>query len=229
MLTGTDDWPLLLTDRVGEGRVALLASDSVWLWARGVGGGGPHQELLRRLSHWLMKQPELDEETLTASTVGNSVKVERRSMSEMSVVTTYTAPSGFVGNLALVDEKPGVSVGTFEATETGLYKISDGDLSAVVAVGFGTDAEFADPIGTYPEFAAAIAATGGAQVSLSDGMPQIRRVAAGRATSGANWIGLVRREAYRVTDIQRSPLVPGWVLLILALGFSALGWWREGR
>ena len=32
--------PLLAVDRVGEGRVAQLMSDHIWLWARGFDGGG---------------------------------------------------------------------------------------------------------------------------------------------------------------------------------------------
>ena len=56
--------PLLVLSREGEGRVGLLLSDHIWLWARGYEGGGPHLDLMRRLSHWLMKQPDLEEEAL---------------------------------------------------------------------------------------------------------------------------------------------------------------------
>jgi hypothetical protein len=63
-MTGADGKPLLLLSRFGEGRVALLLTDHIWLWARGYEGGGPHLDLLRRTSHWLMKQPDLDEEAL---------------------------------------------------------------------------------------------------------------------------------------------------------------------
>ncbi|MCC7168291.1 MAG: hypothetical protein IT565_12050, partial [Rhodospirillales bacterium] len=58
--------PLLVLERMGEGRVALLASDSLWLWGRGFDGGGPQAELMRRIAHWLMKEPALEEEALAA-------------------------------------------------------------------------------------------------------------------------------------------------------------------
>ena len=62
LMTGPGDKPLLVLNREGEGRVAMLLSDHVWLWARGYEGGGPHVPLLRRLAHWLMKEPDLEEE-----------------------------------------------------------------------------------------------------------------------------------------------------------------------
>jgi hypothetical protein len=51
VLQGPDHKPLLILAREQEGRVALLLSDHIWLWARGFEGGGPHLDLLRRLSH----------------------------------------------------------------------------------------------------------------------------------------------------------------------------------
>jgi hypothetical protein len=56
-----------MLDRVGAGRIALLASDQAWLWDRGFEGGGPQAELLRRLAHWMMGEPELEEEALSAT------------------------------------------------------------------------------------------------------------------------------------------------------------------
>ena len=72
------DKPLLVLSREGEGRVALLLSDHIWLWARGYEGGGPHLDLLRRLSHWLMKQPDLEEEALRLSSRGRELVIERQ-------------------------------------------------------------------------------------------------------------------------------------------------------
>ena len=35
LLEGVDNKPLLIVDRVEKGRVAVLLSDQIWLWARG--------------------------------------------------------------------------------------------------------------------------------------------------------------------------------------------------
>ena len=60
----------------------MLLSDHAWLWARGYDGGGPHAALLRRLLHWLMREPELEEEALTAHSEGRNLVVERQTLSE---------------------------------------------------------------------------------------------------------------------------------------------------
>ena len=66
--------------RSKKGRVAELLSDQIWLWARGFEGGGPQAELLRRLAHWLMKEPELEAENLSAAVVDGEMVVTRRTM-----------------------------------------------------------------------------------------------------------------------------------------------------
>ena len=96
VMSGADDRPLLMLDRVGEGRVALMASDHAWLWGRGFEGGGPQLELLRRLAHWMMKEPELEEEALRAEATGQQMRVIRRSLSDEVGPVTITTPSGEV-------------------------------------------------------------------------------------------------------------------------------------
>ena len=81
-MNGPDDRPLLVLSRVDKGRVGLLLSDQMWLWARDYDGGGPYLDLLRRLAHWLMKEPELEEEALRASSQGRKITVERQSVSD---------------------------------------------------------------------------------------------------------------------------------------------------
>ena len=78
VMKGADDRPLLLLDRKGEGRVGMLLSDQGWLWARGFEGGGPHVALYRRIAHWLMKEPELEEERLTAGGRGMTLDIAAR-------------------------------------------------------------------------------------------------------------------------------------------------------
>jgi hypothetical protein len=94
VMTGADGKPLLLLSRFGEGRVALLLSDHIWLWARGYEGGGPHLDLLRRMSHWLMKQPDLDEEALHLQVHGHDLVVQRQTMADSVSPVTVTSPSG---------------------------------------------------------------------------------------------------------------------------------------
>jgi hypothetical protein len=224
--------PLLLLDRVGEGRVAALASDHAWLWSRGFEGGGPQAELLRRLAHWLMKEPELEEEALVAEVSGGRIAVTRRSVTQEPKALVAVSPSGVSTRIAYVETAPGRWSAEVEAEEQGLWRLSDGSLSAVAAVGPPAPKEFENPISSSEPLAALIAATGGAAMRVGDqaqDLPSLRRVREGRVSAGRGWIGLARREAYAVRDVSLTPLAPGWLMLMLAAGVSLLAWRVEGR
>ena len=223
--------PLLILDRVGEGRVALLASDHAWLWSRGYEGGGPQAELLRRLAHWLMKEPELEEEALTAEVAGDEIRVRRRSLSSLPERVVATSPSGEMVQAVYTETAPGRWMAVIKAEEQGLWRLTDGFLSSVAAVGPPAPKEFENPISSEAPMAAAVEATGGGALRLAEdgGAPALRRVREGRVAEGRGWVGLARREAYAVRDVSLTPLAPGWLMLALA-GLLTLGAWRvEGR
>src|SRR5262249_4876051 len=135
VLCGCDGRPLLVLDRGGHGRVAQLWSDQAWLWARGYDGGGPHGELLRRLVHWLMQEPELEEERLTLDPGAQGLAVERATLANTADPVEIISPSGRHATLALAQTAPGVFRGETPATEQGLYEAHEGALRAFAAVG----------------------------------------------------------------------------------------------
>lgn len=230
VMEGVDGRPLLVLDRVEAGRIAVLASDHAWLWSRGYEGGGPQLELLRRLAHWLMQEPELEEEVLVATSNGRDVTVERRSLGGMATELEYSSPSGVVGNAALEEVSPGKWSALFEASENGVYRLTDGALQTVVAVGPASPREFEQPIGASVDLLALVAETGGGVFALGEtGTPDVRRIREGRVAQGNAWLGLPRRDAYTVQDIRLIPLAPGWLILLLAALFSVIAWRLEGR
>ncbi|KAJ54655.1 membrane protein [Actibacterium mucosum KCTC 23349] len=229
VMTGIEDRPLLLLDRVDDGRVALLASDHAWLWSRGFEGGGPQLELLRRLAHWMMKEPELEEEALTTSAEGQRLTVLRRSLSEDPREVQITGPDGTVTVMPLEEQRPGLFTGVFEAPEDGLYRLSDGDLTAVAGLGPSAPREFVATVSTGDVLAPAVDATGGGIMRLADGMPDLRQVREGRVAAGRGWLGITPRNAYLTTDITLNALAPAWLMLLLAAGFAVMAWLREGR
>jgi len=229
LMTGAQDAPLLIMDRVGEGRVAVLASDQAWLWTRGFEGGGPQAELLRRIAHWLMKEPELEEEALTATVQGAQITVERRSVGDPPESLSVTAPSGAETSVGFTAVGPGVWRALAEAQEQGLHRLGDGRLSGVAAVGPAAPREFENPVSTTALLAPLAQATAGAALRLAEGVPDIRRVREGRAASGRGWIGLARREAYAVEDVRLTALAPGWLMLLLTAGLLLAAWRVEGR
>jgi hypothetical protein len=155
-MSGADDLPLLVLNRVEQGRVAVLASDQSWLWGRGYEGGGPQLELLRRLAHWMLKEPELEEETLTAEVKGEAMTITRRTLAEEEPgPVTITAPDGTVTELAMPLAAPGRYEAGFKAPMLGLYRLEQGDLTRVIAVGPATPREFVETIASGADLAAA--------------------------------------------------------------------------
>jgi hypothetical protein len=230
LLSGADGRPLLVLDRAGEGRVAQLWSDQPWLWARGYDGGGPHGELLRRLAHWLMQEPELEDERLSLELGPRGLEIERSTLGPAPNPVGLIAPSGERTNASLGEAAPGLYRGEAPASEQGLYEARSGNLRAFAAVG---------PLN--PREAAALAATGeilrpfaqatGGSVFMTgeDGrrLPEVRRVDRGANAGGGDWIGIERNGAYVVRAAQATPLGPGWAWSIAGVALLMLGWRRE--
>ncbi|MEM6387800.1 MAG: hypothetical protein AAF718_16355 [Pseudomonadota bacterium] len=229
IMDGPEGAPLLVLDRVGEGRVALLASDHAWLWSRGFEGGGPQLELLRRLAHWMMKEPDLEEEALTAIAEGQIMTVTRRTLGESVADVEITAPDGSVQLVPLEEVSPGRFSATWTGPEMGLYRLKEGDFESVVALGPAAPKEFEETLATASVLEVAVAATRGGIARLEDQLPDIRRVRAGRPAEGRGWLGIVPREAYLTADIRISPLLPAWAMLILASLLAVGAWLWEGR
>ena len=229
VMSGPDDKPLLVLDNVKKGRVAELLSDHAWLWARGFEGGGPQAELLRRLAHWLMKEPELEEERLSATIADGRIAVERRTMADSAKPVELTYPSGHKTTLTLRKTEPGLWRATAKADELGLYRLTDATLTAVAAAGPLNPKEVADMRATEAILAPIADASGGSVHWLVDGTPDVRRVGASGNAAGANWIGLRANGAYRVTSVEQQPLLPAWAALLLLLGTLLIAWRVEGR
>jgi len=229
VMTGAEQGPLLQLDRVGEGRVALLGSDHAWLWHRGFEGGGPQLELLRRLAHWMMKEPELEEEALRAEARGQQVTITRRSLAEGARSVTVTAPDGTEREVALAERAPGRHVATVTLPEEGLYRLADAETEAVVALGPAAPREYAETIATPAPLARVLSASAGGSLRLEDGQPRVRQVAQGRVAAGRGWIGVTPRNAYVATDIRLHGLLPVWLALLAIAALTLAAWLREGR
>ena len=230
LMSGADERPLLMLDRVGKGRVSLLLSDTMWLWSKGFDGGGPQAEMLRRLAHWLMKEPELEEEALTATVEDGAINVTRTSLDDQVRTVTVTAPDGSIQTAQPEYTEGGRFVATVPAGDEGLYRINDGVLSTVVAVGAANPLENQDVISTETRLKPIADATGGGLFWVADrGVPTVRRVSPGRVAHGQSWIGLKANDQYVVDGIREIALIPAWLALLVLLSLPLMTWWREGR
>jgi hypothetical protein len=233
VMTGADGKPLLLLSRYGEGRVALLLSDHIWLWARGYEGGGPHLDLLRRMSHWLMKQPDLDEEALRLAVQGHDLVVQRQTMADSVTPVTVTSPSGKTRELTLAASEPGLWRSTTAADELGLWQATDGTLKALINVGPVNPREFSEVTSTAELLKPLAQATGGDARRIVDGssidLPRIVPVRASSVFHGDGWMGVKMRDASVVRGVGVLPMFAGLIGLLLLLGAFAATWLREGR
>ncbi|WP_417795988.1 hypothetical protein [Terasakiella pusilla] len=222
--------PLLVVNRIDDGRIAMLLSDQMWMWARGFDGGGPHADLVRHVVHWLMKEPDLEEERLILQKGDQaSLDIIRQSLSPDRPVVTVTRPDGSTEEITLRPIAKGRSQATIEAATPGIYRAQTGEYSAVTTVGSPNPKEFIDPRASALPLQEIIAQTGGDIRWIDDGLPRIRRTGAEASSFGSGWIGLKQNNAKAVIGSQHTALLPVWLIFLLALGLWLAGWWRESR
>jgi hypothetical protein len=235
LLSGPGARPLMIVDRVEKGRVALLLSDQAWLWDRGYEGGGPQADMLRRFAHWLMKEPELEEEHLAGTIRAGRLDIVRRSMTPSNAPVKITGPDGQTIDVPMQDRGDGTASGSTVITKPGLYRITDGKLNAMAAIGSLNAKEMEDVRTTDAKLKPVVDANQGSFTWLgSDGMPEIRRVGREERTHGGGfggspWIGLRQNGDYVVTGIRELPLMIGFAALLLAMLPLLFAWRREGK
>ena len=230
LMEGPDAAPLLVIDKIGKGRVAMLMSDQAWLWSKGFDGGGPYSEMFRRTAHWLMGEPDLDAEKLTATAENGLLAIERRTLEDRNQKVTVKKPDGTSEHVTLSKTADGVYRGSVKSAGQGAYRLESGDVSTITAIGTLNPKEYAQLQPTTDILSSLSSNTGGSQhtIGLSGKSPEIRRVKAGRKLSNSNALSLVAHEDYTVRASKRSPLAPGWLFFILALLCLMGAWRREG-
>ena len=245
VMSGAEDKPLLILNRKGKGRVALLTSDQAWLWARGYEGGGPHTDLLRRLSHWLMKEPELEEERIIASAKGLKLTLERRSMEDKVEPVKLSGPGGDIQDVILEGLGKGVFRSTLDVKIPGLYKAETkgplGALAAVTIAGTEDPREMNEVTASEDKMKPIAEATGGGVfwtrasglvagvTGASIEVPRVSMLSNAKLLAGSGWMGLKDRNAYLTRGVKLTPMFTGFMALAALLFLLALAWWREGR
>lgn len=232
LMAGADENPLLILDRVKEGRVAQIASDHIWLWSRGYEGGGPHTELLRRVVHWLMKEPELDEKALEIAVSGQRIILRTQNYKQDSSAVIMTRPDGET-ELVELEETPSGDIfsKTIQAGQLGIYSFEDplgqkryaaiGDLNPPELRGVKTTEKHMTPVAS---------SSGGGILWLSETpAPDIRTSSGRNNFAGRSWIALRQNNDYTVTGIENRPVLPPELAAFILLAMALATWWREGR
>ena len=235
ILSGAAGKPLLVLSREGNGRVALLLTDQMWLWSRGFEGGGPHLDLLRRLAHWLMKEPDLEEEALRANVRGHTIEIERQSLLADVPPVTVVSPSGAEERVSLTPAEPGISRANVNAAELGLYRLSDGNLSVLANVGPENPREFQEVVSTPDRLKPLAEATGGTvrRIGNADNseisLPRLVAIGESPVYGGAGYAAIKRTGASEVKGVGVMPLAIGFLGLAALLGSAGAAWLFEGR
>ncbi len=231
VMSGPEEKPLIVLKRQGKGRVAQLMSDHAWLWARGYDGGGPQVELLRRLAHWLMKEPDLEEEAILATQSGGDLKLERRSMKKTTPTINITDPDGEKNTIELDNQQPGRWTGVIKNAKPGIYELRDENLSKLAVFGTLDRKEFADVRPSQSVLKPVHDATGGKSFWLGEkvNLPAIRQIQPGRRMSGPGWLGIQKNNAFTIKSLKDVPLLSGLLSLAVVLGLISLLWYREGH
>ena len=231
LMEGPGEEPLLIIESVREGRVGMLMSDQAWLWAKGYQGGGPYSEMFRRMAHWLMGEPDLAAERLSARADGDTLVIERNSLGNDVADILVQKPDGTSETVTLTSRGDGRFTGTASTSGQGAYRLSSEELATVTAIGALNPKEFSDLTPTTNILAPFVSATGGYSQRIGEGtdLPALRRVKPTASASGDNWYGLRAYERYNVDASRRAPLAPGWLFFLLAAIALAGAWRREGQ
>jgi hypothetical protein len=211
MTGGAENWPLLVLAGEGRGRVGMLLSDQFWLWTRGGAHDGPALPLLRRVVHWLLREPALEAESLSARIENGQLTVQRRTLAAANPgPASIILPDGSAQALALAQQAPGLYAGTIPASAPGVWQVTEGGITAYAAQNALNAAEYQD-----------LAATA---LPLR---PAARVIWLGQNPAQPLADMLQPRHATQVTGSRNVPLLPPFPAMCLALALLAAAWWRE--
>jgi hypothetical protein len=212
LMTGTSDhWPLLILANEESGRVAMLLSDQFWLWTRGGAHDGPAVPLLRRVVHWLLREPALEAESLNAQIADGRLTVRRQTLQAANPGDALvTAPDGTTRTLALQPQGAGGYGGAMPAAAPGVWKVTEGAMTTYAALGESNAEEFQDLAATATKL-----------------KPLANVIWLGQTPHPDFLSMLQRRRATQVTGTRDIPLLPPLPAMILAVGLLAAAWWRE--
>ncbi len=226
LMTGKDGRPLLILDKVGDGRVAVLTSDNIWMWSKGIDGGGPYTELLRHTAHWLMKEPELEEDFIKAETRGNVITVSEHNLTKEPKSVTLTRPDGKDETIALATPDKGWVSAKVIADQNGIYRFSNGTKTAFAIIGTAVSEEFSDVHTTEDKLKPLVDKTGGTIIWFSEtphfSFTQVH--AKQGHFGGSDWIGLKENSTYTVKNIESAELIPNWLFLLFIFGGLLVVW-----
>ena len=230
LLEGPEARPLLILNRVGEGRVAQILSDQSWVWTKPGSNKGPQADLLRRLVHWLMKEPDLEENELSARIDNDTILITRNSLILDNKPIISTSPDNTKKEIILEDIGKGKQIGKILSPQEGIWKFSSGNSKISLIVGNSNSSEYLDVRTTENIVKPIVEFTSGSINWVNNkNLPKIIHLPKNKLTENSNYIKLVKNEKYFVKSLQQSTLTPWYLVLMLSLILLFLSWYRETK
>ena len=231
LLEGPDARPLLVLNRVGQGRVAQILSDQSWVWTKSGANKGPQADLLRRLVHWLMKEPELEENELSAKIDNDTILVTKNSLNLDKKPIISTSPDNIKEEIVLEDIGRGKQIGKILSPQEGTWKFSSGNSQISLIVGNSNSSEYLDVRTTDNIVKPIVSYTSGSinWINNEKNIPKIKQIQKNKLTDNSKNIQLIKNEKYYVKNIQQSSLTPWYFVLIFSLILLFLSWYRETK
>jgi hypothetical protein len=233
VMEGPEGRPVMVLSRADKGRVGIILSDHAWLWARNYREGGPHLDMLRRMAHWLMKEPQLEEEALRGVAKGKTIAVERQTMAETAQPVSLIAPSGATRRVELSKSDAGLFTGVIESDEIGLHRLTDGVLTAFVGVGPENPRELREVLSDVERLKPLVEETGGSIRRVSEDGSSIATPALVMMRSASRYVagdalGLKANDQAIVRGIATWPVFLGFAGLLLVASLMLSAWLAEG-
>ena len=231
LLEGPEARPLLVLNRVGQGRVAQILSDQSWVWTKSGVNKGPQADLLRRLVHWLMKEPELEENELSAKIDNDTILITKNSLNLDKKPIISTSPDNIKEEIILEDIGKGKQIGKILSPQEGTWKFSSGNSKISLIVGNSNSSEYLDVRTTDSIVKPLVNYTSGSihWVNNKKNIPQIKQIQKNKLTNNSKNIQLLKNEKYFVKSLQQSSLTPWYFVLIFSLILLFLSWYRETK
>ena len=230
LLEGPDARPLLVLNRVGQGRVAQILSDQSWVWTKPGSNKGPQADLLRRLVHWLMKEPELEENELSARIDNDTILITKNSLDIDKKPIISISPDNVKKEILLEDIGKGKQIGKILSPQEGTWQFSSGNSRISLIVGNSNSLEYLDVRTTENIVKPIVKFTSGSinWVNNENSIPSIKYLAKNKFSDN-NDLKLVKNDKYFIKSLQQSSLAPWYFVLVLSLILLFLSWYRETK
>jgi len=231
LLEGPENRPLLVLNRIGQGRVAQILSDQSWVWSRSENNKGPQADLLRRLVHWLMKEPELEENELSAKVENDTILITRNSLVVNNKPVSLISPSKKKIEILLDEIGNGKQIGKILSPEQGIWKLSSGGSSASIIVGNYNSSEYLDVRATDQIIKPIVYNNMGSinWINNQNNTPSIKHIDSSKLKKESKNIQLVKNEQYFIKNLRQTSITPWYLILFLSIILIFSAWYRESK